>query len=378
MTLYEENSKSIDAQIALWETIRKEQVLSYYGRKEGLKNFGLQPLPMLAVSEYRAKEAIQQVLLLKSLKNSPFGREEWGLTDTSAELTHTAPRNAFKKDPYVVTVLFDHDPDNTFPYTNWNALYLQDDNDMWYKTPGKVDINGLYYEDKNGDKNYFQLFATEAETYGKGEGWTVKYKHETISTSAPVSSSQEPLFDSLQGSAKGSVSSSGDAVSQPKTPRRQEGEEGRASSTTETPPAVRRRRRGEQGEPSTTRSKRRRKEKSDFELSAREVGRGHHLVPRSGLTRLERLEAEARDPPIIIVKGGANQLKCWRYRCKKGLVPCLTMSTVFKYSQISTSTVPRNHRMLVAFKSNNQRQLFLDTVSIPKGATYSLGNLAAL
>lgn len=383
MSLYEEGPKTIEGQIRLWETIRREQVLLYYGRKEGLRNFGLQPIPALAVSEYKAKEAILQVLLLKSLQKSPFGREEWTLTDTSAELTHTAPRNTFKKHPFIVNVYFDHQTNNAFPYTQWEWLYVQDENDEWYKTPGLVDINGLYFEDNHGDKSYFQLFATDAHTYGTGAGWTVKYKNETISTSAPVSSSQRSLSDSLEGSSKGFVSSSGDSVPPPKITRRKEAEEGGPSSTTSstTSSIRRRRRRNQQGKSTTTislRSQRGRSQESGLGIPSSEVGRRHHLVPRTGLKGLARLKAEAGDPPVILVKGAANCLKCWRNRCYKANAPCLTMSTVFRWAGITETCVGANNRMLIAFTNKTQRQVFLDTVTLPKGVTYCSGYLDSL
>ena len=151
MNLYESEPHTLDEQIEVWENIRKQNILLFYGRKEGFKNFGLQPIPSLAVSEYKAKEAIQQVILLKSLKNSAYAREEWSLVDTSAELIHTPPRNTFKKQPYIVEVHYDNNPQNAFPYTNWDVLYVQDEHDNWFKTEGKVDVNGLFYEDLNGD-----------------------------------------------------------------------------------------------------------------------------------------------------------------------------------------------------------------------------------
>lgn len=381
MSLYEEGPKTIEGQIELWQTIRKEQVLLYYGRREGYRNFGLQPIPNLAVSEYKAKEAIQQVILLKSLQKSIYGREEWSLTDTSAELTHTSPRNTFKKGPFTVNVYFDHDVNNAFPYTQWNWLYVQDENEMWYKTAGRVDINGLYFEDNHGDKSYFLLFATDAQTYGTSGGWTVKYKNETISTSAPVSSSQRSLSDSLEGPSKGFVSSSGDTVSSTKKSRRQETEEGRPSSTTlSTTSAVRRRRRGvQQRERSSLslRSQRRGAQESDLGIPAAEVGRRHHLVPRTGLKGLERLKAEAGDPPVILVKGPANCLKCWRNRCFKANAPCMKMSTVFRWAGSNDTAIGAN-RMLIAFQSKTQRQVFLDRVSFPKGVTYCFGYLDSL
>nr|AYA93391.2 MAG: E2 protein [Human papillomavirus] len=378
MNLYESAPKTIEAQIDIWETIRKEYVLYYYGRKEGYKNFGLQPLPVLSVSEYKAKEAIQQVLLLKSLRDSPYGREEWTLTDTSAELTHTQPRNAFKKGPYTVEVFFDNDPKNSFPYTNWKWLYIQDEQENWYKTPGLADVNGLYYEDNHGDKNYFVIFASDAQTYGTTGEWTVKFNNEYMS-SVPASTSQDLLSGSLQGSSKGFVSSSRDTVSHPQTPRRKEAEEGGASSTTASPPSVRRRRRGpQQGERTTTRTKRRRLEEDISSTSPEQVGSGTDLVPRRGLKRLERLKAEARDPFVILVTGAANSLKCWRFRIKKSQASFLCVSTVFTWAGIHADACNQNHKMLIAFSSSIQRDIFIRTVTFPKGSRYTLGNLNSL
>nr|AYA94922.1 MAG: E2 protein [Human papillomavirus] len=377
MNLYESSPKTIEKQIEIWELIRKEYVLYYYARKEGYKNLGLQPLPVLTVSEYKAKEAIQQVLLLKSLQKSEFAREEWTLPDTSAELIHTPPRNAFKKGAYTVEVYFDHKPENSFPYTNWNWLYLQDDQENWYKTPGLVDENGLYYEDHSGDKNYFVIFAADAETYGTTGEWTVHFKNQTIS-SVPASISQGSFSGSLQGSSKGHVSSSRDTSAYPQTPRRQENEEGGASSTTQTPPSLRRRRRRpQQRERTTVRPKRRRLEEDITSTSPGEVGSRTELVPGRGLTRLARLAAEARDPPVILVTGAANALKCWRNRCKKSNATFTCMSTVFQWVGLPPH-LGNNHKMLIAFDSVTQRAQFLAHVSFPKGSKHTLGSLNAL
>ena len=383
MTLYESAPSTIDAQIEIWQIIRKENVYYYYGRKEGYKSFGLQPIPSLAVSEYKAKEAIQQVILLKSLKNSEFGKEEWTLTTTSAELTHTQPKNAFKKYPYTVDVHYDHKVENSFPYTNWDALYIQDENDKWYKTPGLVDINGLYFEDKHGVKNYFVIFATDAPTYGTTGEWTVYYKNQTISTSS-ASTSQASLFGSLQGPVRGIVTSStsGDTIPEPQTPRRQKSEEGRVNSTTSTPPTLRQRRRRARNQqresPTTSRSKRRRLEEDSAPVSPGEVGSRHTVVSGRNLTRLERLEAEARDPPILLVTGASNQLKCWRFRIKKAKLPCKCISTVFSWAGSRTDDCTKNHKMLIAFQSREQRELFIASVTFPKGTFYTYGSLNAL
>ena len=364
MELYEAGEKTLAAQIEHWKIVRKQYVYMYYARKEGFKNLGLQPLPTLLTSEYKAKEAIQQLLLLESLQKSSFKNEEWTLGDTSAELTVTAPRNTFKKQPFIVDVWFDNESSNSFPYTNWNRIYYQDDKDMWHVAEGQVDINGLFFVDYMNEKNYFTLFAPDVERFSSTGQWTVHFKNETISS---VDSSQRP---SSTISLQGSVSSSRDAIPATKTySRRDKGKEGSPSSTTpSTPIRRRRRRRDEQGEsPSRLRPKRLRE--TGGGVPASEVGGGTTSVPRRGLTRIERLTREARDPPIIIVKGGANNLKCWRYRHKNCSL-LSDISTVFRWTGCALG-----NRMLISFKSEEQRTLFLKSISLPKGSSYALGSL---
>lgn len=385
MNLYEEGRNTIDAQIEYWGLVRKENVLMYYGKKEGFKNFGLQQLPSLTVSEYKAKEAIQQMLLLKSLKTSAFGQEEWTLTQTSAELTLTPPRNTFKKEGYTVDVWFDHNPQNSFPYTNWKKIYFQDEQDKWHRATGEVDINGLYFIDANGDKSYFVLFASESEKYGTTGEWTVHYKNETLSSTSLSSQRSLSVI-----SSQGPVTSSRDTVPHQKTysTRRHQSEEGSVdsepSTTSSTSSAVRlRRRRDQQGESTARRAgpraKRRRTEEVTTSVSAGEVGRGHTSVPRSGLTRLERLAKEARDPPVVVIKGPSNPLKCWRYRCEKYCNLYTSISTVWRWvKKNETNNDVYKHRMLIAFKGEAQRSQFLKSVNLPKGCSFALGTLDSL
>ncbi|ATQ38171.1 E2 [Gammapapillomavirus sp.] len=367
MELYESGENTLEAQIEHWRIIRKQYVLMYYSRKEGYKNLGLQPLPTLQTSEYKAKEAIQQLLLLESLQRSPFKDEEWSLSDTSAELTLTPPRNTFKKSPYIVDVWFDNDPKNSFPYTQWNRIYYQDDKEQWRVAEGKADINGLFYDDYTNERNYFLVFAPDVDRFSKTGQWTVKVKNETISS---VTSSQR---QSSTVSVQGSVTSSRDAVTSSKTFGRDKGKEGSPSSTTpSTPDLRRRRRRREQGESSPRRRTKRLREVPGFGVPASEVGRRPTTVPTRGLRRIERLAAEARDPPIIIVKGGANNLKCFRNRHKNSSL-FDRMSTVFRWAGDSFG-----NRMLISFISLEQRSMFLNLVHLPKDCTYSLGSLESL
>ena len=67
MTLIENESTNLKDHIDYWNSVRQENVLGYYARKEGLTKLGLQPLPVLGILEYKAKEAIKMTLLLTSL-----------------------------------------------------------------------------------------------------------------------------------------------------------------------------------------------------------------------------------------------------------------------------------------------------------------------
>ncbi|ATQ38549.1 E2 [Gammapapillomavirus 23] len=386
LNLYESGAKTLETQIEHWQLVRKINVLYYYARQEGYSHLGLQPLPSLQVSEYKSKEAIHLVLLLRSLQNSQYANEEWSLSDTSTEIIYTPPRNTFKKGAYRVDVWFDNNVDNSFPYTNYDFIYYQDLNEQWHKTAGLVDINGFYYEEPNGDRTYYFLFESDAARYGETGQWTVQFKNQTLSTSVPSSRRPHSTI-----SSQGSVSSSSDSVSPPQSlpsrhhTRSNESEEGSASSTTGTPPQtpVRQRRRRGEGEPTSTtregpRAKRRRGARAvvGAGVSAGEVGSGHRSVPTSGLTRLARLEAEARDPLIAIFKGRSNQLKCWRYRIPKDLYN--QASTVFRWAGEEDDESYVSHRMLVAFNNQAQRKHFLSSVSIPRGVLYAYGQLDSL
>ena len=98
LELYESGSDNIEDQILYWNLMRKEGVLFYYARQKGITRLGLQHVPSLAVSEFKAKQAIMMTLQLESLKNSEYGSEKWTMQDTSLELYNTEPQHTFKKE----------------------------------------------------------------------------------------------------------------------------------------------------------------------------------------------------------------------------------------------------------------------------------------
>ncbi|AEM24610.1 regulatory protein [human papillomavirus 137] len=383
MTLYEKDPVDLSSQIEHYSLLRKEAVLQYYCRKEGYRQLGLQILPSLTVSEHNAKEAIKMVIILKSLSKSQFAGERWTLRDTSLELFNTAPKNCFKKDGYEVLVWFDHDPNNAYPYTNWNNIYYQGDNDVWYKTAGKVDLNGLYYEDYDNVKVYFVLFQEKADLYSKSGEWTVNFKNEQLSSSIASSTRRPiPLLShetnrngngaSRATTRNASPTSTALPISSYGGREESESEEG-PSSTSRSPTGRRRRRRGgEQGESAARPQKRKRG--GDAVPTAAEVGSNHRTVPSTGLSRLTRLQAEARDPQLILINGAANQLKCFRYRCyAKAKQNFIAMSTVWHW--VNNEHKESSSKLLVAFDSDKQRDLFLVTTTLPKGCTYCFGQL---
>lgn len=385
MNILEQGPTDLYSQIQYYKLLRKESALHHYLRKEGITQVGLHHIPTLKASEYNAKSAIKMSLILESLAKSPYAKEMWTMPQTSAEVLETPPKNCLKKGGYDVEVWFDNNPQNVYPYTNWDWIYYQDENDMWHKVKGETDYNGLYYRDINGDIAYFQLFEKDAMRYGNTGLWTVNVKNEQIVPPPSIISSSRKSLPGIPIQTPGELeqpsSSSRNATPQQEAQRggSSQATETGPSSTTRSPEVGRRgRRRREQREPA---SPRKRKRGGDTNLTIptpAEVGRSHRSVAGSGLSRLERLQAEAWDPPIIIIRGSPNRLKCWRYRCNNSkCTPAYDyISTVFRW--VTHNPQLQESRMLVAFHSVEQRNLFVNSVTLPKGTSMSLGSLNAL
>ena len=91
MDIYESGRDDLETQIMHWQLLRQEQILFYYARKNGVMRLGYQPVPPLATSEAKAKDAIGMVILLESLLKSAYGTEPWTLTQTSLETVRSPP-----------------------------------------------------------------------------------------------------------------------------------------------------------------------------------------------------------------------------------------------------------------------------------------------
>lgn len=390
LMLYEAGSDKIDDQIMYWDIMRQENVLFYYARKKNIARIGLQPVPSLTTSEHKAKQAIMMSLQLKSLKMSAYGKEPWTLQDTSFEVYNAAPSNTFKKGAFTVDVFYDDDEDNYYPYTAWSFIYYENGDGRWHKVEGQADYEGLYFITHDNEKNYYVTFDTDAARFSRTGHWTVKYKNHTISSTSVTSTSGNPAGDP---SSREGTNTVGQETPVPQTNRRRQRESSsspnrRTRQTTsqsdwdpDSSPSsgerLPRRRRRRERAPAAKRREQRKSTKS-LVPSPEEVGRRHKLVEGKGLSRLRRLQEEAWDPPVLLLKGPANTLKCYRYRCKtrcKGLFT--RMSTVFSWVGEGSERIGQP-RMLLAFANNEQRRHFINTVHLPKGTEYSLGRLDSL
>ncbi|AAA79418.1 regulatory protein E2 [human papillomavirus 24] len=452
MNIYEQGSDTLESQIEHWQALRREAVLLYYARQNGVLRLGYLPVPPLATSEAKAKQAISMVLQLQSLQQSPYGTEKWTLVDTSIETFKNTPENHFKKGPINVEVIYDGDPDNANLYTMWKYVYYMDDNDQWQKTESGANHTGIYY--LIGEfKHYYVLFADDANRYSKSGQWEVRINKETVF--APVTSSTPPDSPGgsreLPGSTANSKASSPtqqpqQACSDETTKRKRYGrressptdsrcrrrsssrqkKQGRrarsrtrsrcSSTQTRSRSTSRRSRstsrgnrrcrgdtpRGQRGVSTSSRGRGRGSRRSsssssptprtkasqrgcdtrsvrDSGISPGDVGRKLQTVSGRNSGRLGRLLEEALDPPVILLRGGANTLKCFRNRAKlryRGHYKAFSTS----WSWVAADGTERlgRSRLLVSFTSFKQRSGFLDLVRFPKGVDWSLGSFDKL
>ncbi|CCJ27718.1 E2 protein [Human papillomavirus 159] len=441
MELYEAGREDLQSQITHWQTLRQEQVLLYFARKHGVMRLGYQPVPPLATSESKAKDAIGMVLMLQSLQKSPFGQEPWTLVQTSLETVRSPPANCFKKGPQNIEVLLDGDPENIMSYTVWKFIYYQTVTDTWEKVEGHVDYFGAYHFEGTV-KTYYINFETDAARYSKTGKWEVHVNKDIVF--APVTSSSPPSGDGGEASINTVSGSRSPTRTRPTSPlpsdqrplttaprrytrkassptstrkkRQREREREKASTRrsrstsrgrTQTKRGGRRRRgrsfssdsisstdgrrgRGGGGGPTTrsqSRSQSRSRSRSRSHSQSRgatstggvspsEVGTGVRSVGRGHHGRLERLLAEAKDPPVMLLRGDANVLKCYRYRARKkhrGLVKYY--STTWSWVGEDSCDRVGRARMLLAFSTSKHRQQFINTMKLPPNVDWSLGSL---
>jgi len=475
MDIYESGKEDLETQIEHWKLLRQEQALLFFARKHSIMRLGYQPVPPMAVSETKAKQAIGMMLTLQSLQKSPFGKEKWTLVNTSLETYNAPPAQCFKKGPYNIEVIFDGDPENLMVYTAWKEIYFVDSDDMWQKVQGEVDYAGAYYKDGT-IKQYYVTFADDAVRYGTSGQYEVRINNETVfapvtsstppSTGLRESSNASPVHDTVDetptsttattttfstttatatatgapelssktGTRKGrygrkdssptAASNSRKEVSRRRsrsrtrtrrreastsrsqkasrsrsrsrsrsTSRGSRGSRGSVTTSRDSSPKRTRRGRGRGGRsrrsptPTSTSKRERRRSRSrggepvsgGAGISPDKVGSRVQTVSGRHLGRLGRLLEEASDPPVILLRGDPNILKCYRYRDKKrklGLVK--HYSTTWSWVGVDGNERIGRSRMLLSFTSNSTRSQYVKIMKLPKGVEWSFGNFDKL
>uniref|UniRef100_A0AAU6S5D1 Regulatory protein E2 n=1 Tax=Pipistrellus kuhlii papillomavirus TaxID=3140005 RepID=A0AAU6S5D1_9PAPI len=430
LNLYELDSDDLSDQIKFWDLTRKENLLLYYARKQGITTLAHQHVPSLASSEAKARAAIEMTLLLRSLERTPYGREPWNMQQTSRERLLAPPAYCLKKGGGPVQVQFDNDPSNTVEHTAWENIYYQDEDDEWQKVPGEVDLDGLYYIQEDGLKLYYVDFKEEAAKYSQTGKWCLLYNNNCLASvasspgtpSRPLHSSsprpQERRTSSdseeaeelgwetheTQGAQRGRRSrrvrtrsrsrSKGTTRSSPISvlpqvgettlPTRPGGGRGRAPQLPSPRSRSRsggsgsgeRRRGRSRGSPGAGARKRGpRPTRPSVPLPA-QVGSSRESSRGRPAGRLGQLLQEAWDPPGICLRGPANTLKCLRYSLKSRHSKWFTnISTTWHWTESNSTTRVGRARVLVVFTDEEQRSNFLSKVTLPKSVSYYLVSL---
>lgn len=342
LSLYEKDSDKLEDQVRQWKLISRENAILYGARKRGIMRLGMHPVPTLASSETRARQAIEMTLYLESLQRSVFAEEPWTLNETTRERFLAPPEYCFKKGGQQVEVVFDGDRNNSVSHTTWQFIYYQNGNDLWHKVPGNVEYEGLSYTEITGLKVTYLSFADEAKRYSRTGQWEVFLNNKPILPSSGTTTRPSPGRNPAQ------------------TPRATKQTPSKTS-----PRGVRRR-----GGP-LLRSRGRRRSTGGGYPSPEEVGASHKTPAKRSSGRLGELLESARDPPVILLKGRANVLKCFRFTIKKKHKElCRLISTTYHWTSAEGTQRVGAARVLVVFTSPDQRAKFLKTVKIPSSITY--------
>ncbi|ADJ96355.1 E2 protein [Phocoena phocoena papillomavirus 4] len=366
MDLCDKDSRNLIDHIKYWGLLRREQVILCAARKRGMSKVGLQAVPPAKVCEEMARQAIAMQMVLTSLQGSVYGNEPWSLCETSSEMYNSEPQETFKKGGVSVRVTFDGDANNEMLYTMWGSVYRCVEG-IWRKEEGGVDHNGIYtrYE---GHKSYYIDFGEEAQKYSSLGAWAVRLRGELLTDSELVTSSTDSKTTQSACTKKPLPGPVGPHPEDPATTAR----------TPDVSPIT--------------------KAWQPWTSTPTKGGQGPHKKEALGLGRLgeqgEHPPVAAAGPvhcglstdrsfgstcdsdtdcnlPVIIYKGTANQLKCFRFRIRqhcKGIYCNLT--TTWQWLGNDGVSRTNNHRIIVAFENCCKRGLFMKTVVLPEGVTY--------
>nr|WDW37618.1 E2 [Equus caballus papillomavirus 10] len=395
MEMYERGSTRLIDQVEHWTLQRREAVLLHAARKRGLHRVGPFPVPNAATSAANAKTAIFMQLTLESLLHSQFAEEPWTMSETTADMFNCPPKDTLKKDGFVVQVKFDKQDENRMWYTAWGSIYYRNLEGDWVKTQGKANALGLYYE-ADGEKKYYVQFGDEAAKYGTSRSWEVSYRTETFTypfnsgcgaagPTEPIPGGQPtppatPDSPGLPFAAttfgRRHLATSDGGASEPKrycphpdtvscdSHRGGEGQctlsgtTGRSPGLLLHPPPAPRLQAADEADPAQTEA-----------AAPSDPGRPKATASGAGASPSHR---DTVGPLFLCLSGGANSLKCLRFRCKKYKASLFdSMSTTFFWTGPEGKERVGEARVLVTFSGAQQKQDFMEKVSLPPGVRAS-------
>lgn len=375
-------------------------MLFHAARQKGITAIGPNAVPSLASSKEKGRQAIEMLLLLRSLEQSKYGSETWNLRQTSRERLTAAPEYCFKKGAIHIDVQFDDDPENTVEYVSWEEIYYQDDEGEWQKVLGEIDVEGLFYTQVDGLTVYYVNFADEAKRFSNTGKWSLVYNNKFLASitsldpQAESGSSSERSVDSSPRRQprrsvrpRNSTPVSGRSETSP-SPKRTE-RRGRTElpvsivspisihPTTSRGGGGRRSRSRSPARPSTSSGQSGGRRGGDPRQSSRrdtppapsaaEVGTVRTSTPQRPGGRLSRLLREAWDPPGLLIKGPPNAVKCYRYTLKSKYSDLFrAVSTTWHWTARDSVERLGNARMLVLFDDNIERRRFQSRVKLPR------------
>ncbi|ATQ38080.1 E2 [Alphapapillomavirus 3] len=363
LDLYEKDSDKLEDQILHWQYVRLELAMLYKAREAGLTRVGHQVVPTLSVTKGKARQAIEVHLSLQGLQNSAYAQEPWTLQTTSLEMWNAHPGQCWKKKGRTITVKYDCEDLNAVEYVSWGWIYVQSTEDeQWYKVCGQVSYNGLYYV-LEGQKHYYVTFAQDALKYGKTDKWEVLVGSTVIyEPCASVSSTQDTVPEVPLATTTGQLSDTNKSTATTTCVGAAQ-----ASSPVQTPPCKRQRvnRDRLQRQPDSTKT----------DLHGQHNGADHWDNSNCDGTQPAGNISNGHSAPVIHLKGEPNKLKCFRYRLQHS-VPTLFHKASSTWHWACGGNTAKCAFVTLWYVDNEQRQQFLNRVTIPKGIQATVGYMS--
>lgn len=348
LEFFEDGSQKLEAHIRYWGLVRREQAMLHKARTMGMQTLAGQVVPALQVSLQKGRQAVSLHLALQSLAESAFSLEPWTMSATSLEMWTAAPQNCFKRGGRTFRVQYDGDPKNTALYTMWGYVYYANQMGGWSKVPSALDARGAYYLWEGNDKVYYVDLLEEAPKCSKQNTWVVTGDGETYTYSPSVTSCPISPAGPDYNTASSPTPSATVGTAPHASPRR------RARDRCDGQPPPKRPRPGFNQQPPPG-------HRGPLSSSGNTGDSGHRGAG----------EGPHSSVPVVLLTGGANQLKCLRHR--------LRHNHQHRFEKVSTTWTwacgegEHKHHLLVTFTSDRQRQDFCASVPIPKGVLVGRG-----